>query len=414
VEHDQEEVLEVGKASRRGRRRAGWILVLGALLTLIVVRASTDRSHQQAVPSPAPSEAINATPDGPTANVWPTATGACGADTLLPIVSSAPPAEHTGIQVLLGGDRLRLVDLDSGRATTLPDEVVRPGEYAAVLAGDPVTAYATTGSCGETAPYAMLRISVDHRVSVIRPLGPTEWALTDGDRVWIASFATDIDNPYGTIAPVTGGQRVRLPLGFYASAMVGDTIVGMMQPDPGISPTWLALVDARTGRLKAKLEQYVAPLAAGSGQVFWTGGRDDDAARCTLRRRSIGGGQTHVSPLPRHACCGVVSPDGTKVAFLIQRATMDPRFNGQPLPPLDIAIMQLDTGRLSIVPGIELPAKSQPGLAFAGRDDWLVIALNAGSRTRLLTWRPGLRQPYETSALPGVVHDPPTLVVTSH
>ena len=146
-----------------------------------------------------------------------------------------------------------------------------------MLAGDPVTAYATTGSCSETAPYAMLRISVDHRVSVIRPLRPTEWALTDGNRVWIASFASDIDNPYGTIAPVVGGQRVRLPLGFYASAIVGDTIVGLMQPDPGISPTWLALVDARTGRLQAKLDQYVAPLAARAGQVLWTTGCHDDA-----------------------------------------------------------------------------------------------------------------------------------------
>ena len=414
MEHDQEEILEVGKASRRGRRRAGWILVLVVVLTLIVLRASTDRPQHQAVPNPAPSEAINAIPNGRTATPWPTAPGACGADTLLPIVSSAPPTEHTGIQVLVGGDRLRLVDFDSGRATTLPDAVVRPGEYAAVLAGDPVTAYATTGSCSETAPYAMLRISVDHRVSVIRPLRPTEWALTDGNRVWIASFASDIDNPYGTIAPVVGGQRVRLPLGFYASAIVGDTIVGLMQPDPGISPTWLALVDARTGRLQAKLDQYVAPLAAGAGQVLWTTGCHDDASPCTLHRRLIAGGHTLGSPLPGAACCGVVSPDGTRVAFLIQRVSTDSRFDGHPLPPMDIAILQLRTGRLDIVPGIELPTKSQPGLTFTGRDDWLVMALNAGSRTRLLAWRPGLRKPYETNALPGLVHDPPTLVVTSH
>jgi hypothetical protein len=414
VEHDQEEVLEVGKASRPGRRRAGWILVLVAVLTLVVLRASTDRPPHQAVPSTTPSEAINAIPYGRTATAWPTAPGACGADTLLPIVSSAPPAEHTGIQVLLGGDRLRLVDFDSGHATTLPDAVVRPGEYAAVLAGDPITAYATTGSCNETAPYAMLRISVDHRVSVIRPLAPTEWTLTDGHQVWIASFASDIDNPYGTIVRVAGGQRVRLPLGFYASAIVGDTIVGLLQPDPSISPTWLALVDARTGRLQVKLEQHVAPLAAGAGQVFWTSGCHDDASPCTLHGRLIDGGETRGSPLPGPACCGVVSPDGTRIAFLMERASSDSRFDGHPLPPMDIAIMQLDTGRLGIVPGIELPAKSQPGLAFVGRGDWLVIALDAGSRTRLLAWRPGLRQPYETNALPGLVHHPPTLVVTSH
>jgi hypothetical protein len=414
VEDDRVEVLEVGKASGRGRRRAGWVLVLVALLTLIVLRASTDRPQHQATPSPTPSDLVSTIPDGRTATAWPTAPGACGADTPLPIVSSTPPAEHTGIQVLLGGDRLRLVDFDSGHATTLPDAVVRPGEYAAVLAGDPIAAYATTASCNETAPYAMLRISVDHRVTVIRPLGPTEWALTDGNRVWIASFASDIDSPYGTIAPVVGGQRVRLPLGFYAFAIVGDTIVGLLQPDPSISPTWLALVDARTGRLQAKLEQHVAPLAAGAGEVVWTSGCDDDTSPCMLRRRAIAGGETLGSPLPRPACCGVVSPDGTRVAFLIERASRDSRFDDHPLPPMDIAIMQLDTGRLSIVPGIELPAKSQPGLAFAGRGDWLVIALDAGSRTRLLAWRPELRQPYETKALPGLVHDRPTLVVTTH
>ncbi|TDW22052.1 hypothetical protein EV650_0884 [Kribbella kalugense] len=384
------------------------------MLTLIVVRVSTDGPPHQAVPSPTPSEVINAIPDGRTARAWPTAPGACGAVTLLPIVSAAPPAEHTGIQVLLGGDRLRLVDFDSGRATTLPDAVVRPGEYAAVLAGDPITAYATTESCNETAPYAMVRISDDHRVSVIRPLGPTESPLTDGNRVWIASFASGIDNPYGTIVPIAGGPRVRLPHGFSPSAVVGETIVGQLQPDPAISPTWLALVDARTGRLQTKLEEQAAPLAAGAGQVFWTSGCDGDASPCTLRRRLIAGGKNLGAPLPRPACCGVVSPDGTKVAFLIERASTDSPFDGDPLPPMDIAIMQLGTGRLDIVPGIELPAKSQPGLAFAGRGDWLVIALDAGSRTRLLAWRPGLRQPYETNALPGLVHNPPTLVVTSH
>jgi hypothetical protein len=410
VEHDQEELLEVGSASRRGRRIAGWGLILLAVLTLIVLRASTGPAPTP--PNTTPSELISVIPDGRAANPWPTTPGACGADVLLPIVSSTPPAERTAIQVLLGGDRLRLVDFDSGRATTLPDEVVRPGEYAAVLAGDPITAYATTGSCDEAAPYAMLRVGVDHQVSVIRPLGPTESPLTDGNHLWIASFASDIDNPYGTIAPLAGGQRVRLPLGFYASAIVGDTVVGLMQPDPGISPTWLALVDARTGRLQAKLDQHVAPLATGAGQVFWTSGCHDDPSSCTLHHRAIAGGKTTASPLPRPACCGVVSPDGKTLAFLLDRPTPVSDIEGHPLPPLDIATLHLDTGRLEIVPGIELPAKSQPALAFT-KEGWLVIALDAGSRTRLLAWHPGLRQVYETAALPGVVHPPPTLVITS-
>ncbi|MFF0342802.1 hypothetical protein [Kribbella sp. NPDC004875] len=398
-----DEVLEVGKGARRGRRRIWWGLVLAVLLGLIVLRGAPDRARHQVLPSPKPTDLISTRPDGPTA--WATAVGACGADTPLPIVSSGPPLEHSGIQVLVGGDRLRLVDFDTGRVTTLPDVVVHPGEYAAVLARDPLTAYATTGSCSETAPYAMVRVSVDHRVRVIRPLSPNESALTDGRRVWITAAAGDINSPYATITPLTGGTRVRLPLGFAPSAIVGDTVVGQLQPDPGISPTWLALVDGRTGRLRAKLEEHGAPLAAGAGQVFWTSGCED-ATPCTLRRIAIAGGDIVAYPLPRQACCGVVSPDGTTLAFLLDRSSTGS------LPPLDIAILQLATGRMSVVPGIELPAKSQPGLTFAGHDNWLVIALNAGSATRLLAWRPGLHEAYETAPTPGAVHDPITAIAT--
>jgi hypothetical protein len=316
--------------------------------------------------------------------------------------------------VLLGGDRLQLVDFDSGRTTALPDAVVRPDEYAAVLAGDLVTAYATTRSCNETAPYGMLRISVDHRVSVIRSLGPTESVLTDRNRAWIVSYPTDADHPYGTVTPVSGGPRVRLPAGFYPSAVVSDTIVGQLQPDPSAPPTWLILVDARTGRARARLEQAAWPLAAGAGQIFWTSGcQPGENKPCTLRRRSIAGGATAGYPLPRATCCGVVSPDGTMVAFLLERATTDARFEGHPLPPSDIAVMHLDTGRLEVVPAVEIPAKSPPGLAFAAREGWLVVALDAGPRTRLLAWRPGLKQPYETTAIPGLVRDPPTLVIAA-
>ncbi|TCN41669.1 hypothetical protein EV644_10451 [Kribbella orskensis] len=403
----------MGSTSRRGRRTAGWILTLAAALTLIALHASTGPAQHAAVPSTTPSEPIGTIPDGRSARPWPTTPGACGADTLLPIVSSAPPAERTGIRVLLGGDRLRLVDFDSGHAMNLPDEVVRPGEYAAVLAGDPVTAYATTRSCNETAHYAMLRISVDHRLRFIRSLDPTESLLTDRNRVWIVSFAAD--RPYATITPVAGGRPVRLPAGFYPSAIVGDTIVGLLQANPSAPPSWLVLIDAHTGQVRARLERLVSPLAAGAGQVFWTSGcQADDATSCTLRLRAIAGGATTGYPLPHPACCGVVSPDGKRIAFVLERATTDSRFEGHPLPPADIAVMRLDTGRLDIVPSIELPAKSQPGLAFAEPGGWLAIALDAGSRTRLLAWRPGLRQPYETSALPGLVHDSPTLVITGH
>jgi len=238
--------------------------------------------------------------------------------------------------------------------------------------------------------------------------------LTDRNRAWIVSDPTDADHAYGTVTPVAGGPRVRLPAGFYPSAVVNDTIVGLLQPDPSAPSTWLMLVDARTGRALARLEQAASPLAAGAGRVLWTSGcQQGDTKPCMLRHRSTAGGPTTGYPLPRSTCCGAVSPDGTIVAFLLQRATTDSRFEGHPLPPSDIAVMHLDTGRLEVVPGVEIPAKSPPGLAFATPGGWLVIALDAGPQTRLLAWRPGLKQPYETTAIPGLVRNPPTLVIAT-
>ena len=74
---------------------------------------------------------------------------------------------------------------------------------------------------------------------------------------------------------------------------------------------------------------------------------------------------------------------------------------GYPLPPTDIAWLHLDTGRLDVVPGIELPGKVGLSLAFAPHSDWLVAALDAGRDTRLLAWRPGLAHPEETAPLTG-------------
>jgi hypothetical protein len=392
MEQDPEELLEVGGGSRR--RILWWGLALVVVLGLLVARLVTDDADHRA---DTPPEVVSVTPSGPAQQ---TAVGACGATVPLPVVDSDPVREATGIRVLAGGQRLREVDFDDGRVTTLPDQVVKPGEYAAVLPGEPLTAYATTRSCDETTPSAMLRISVDRRVRLVRSLGPAESLLTDGNRVWIVSFAADAQHPYATIMPITGGKRVQLPLGFYPSAVVGTTVVGALQNDPNGPPTWLALVDALTGRIATRVENQVTPLAVGGGQLVWTDFCQEGP--CVLQHRPIAGGEVDRKVLPNPVCCGVVSADGEQVALVVDRGTAR-----------DIAVLHLRTGELDVVPGVELPAQSHPGLAWTRNGEWLVMALDAGTRTRLLAWRADLTRPVETTALEGPVEDPPSLVITS-
>ena len=151
--------------------------------------------------------------------------------------------------------------------------------------------------------------------------------------------------------------------------------------------------------------------------VLWTGDCDPSSSKAyTVHRRPVAGGAPASYRLPRPAgyATGVISADGRLLAFTLERAASDPRYQQErPIPPVDIVILHLDTGALEVVPGVEIPAKTGPGLAFSADGRWLVKALDSGTRTRLLTWRHGLPRPYESRAIDGLVWGPPPILVRS-
>jgi hypothetical protein len=174
----------------------------------------------------------------------------------------------------------------------------------------------------------------------------------------------------------------------------------------------LLLVDAATGHVRGDLGKGEL-VAVGDGLVLWTVGCDPSSDKpCTLYRRSVAGGTTSSYRLPRPPgfAVGVLSPNGSQLAFALERASQDPRYQiGHPIPPSDIAILNLDTGHFEIVPGIETAAKVAPSLAFSADGRWLLIALDAGSKIRLLAWRSGLAHPYETTPIAGQGLGPPPI-----
>ena len=420
-EEEEEDRVELGRPPLpRWIRFGALVLAVLAALALLAVHVwpGSGTSRPVTVPPSTPSAPTSVvsperSPATPTTTPWPTAPGACGSEPQLAIVSSTPRTDRTGIRVLLGGDRLQVVNFDSGDAVALNVAGLQPGEYAAVLAGAPA-AYATTATC-EADRSKALRIGADRRVSVVGSLGTTEAVLVGGDRAWVVSYPAGVKYPYGAVRSLGGNHRVRLPAGFYPYAAEGNTLVGVLQPDQSAPPIRLLLVDATTGRTLAGLGPGGQLVATGGGQVAWTTGCD--ASRdgpCVLHSRRLSSGSTTSYRLPRPACCGgpgVITADGTLLAFLLERATTDARYQGHPTPPSDVAVLHLDTGRLEIVPGVEIPAKSSPGLAYSTDGRWLAIALDAGTHIRLLAWRSGLTHPHETNAIPGQVLGRPTIVM---
>lgn len=405
-----EELLAAGRPPPRWARPLGAALVVVVGGYLAVHAIATNAEHRPAaLPSAPQSHSPQIAPPifrqpggGPHVGApWPTAAGECG-QVQVPLVTGAHRAHGTGLSVLVGGPAVRRVEVDPGRSRLPVQPALRRGEYVAQLAGRT----AVTSSC---AGQAARTFSVGSRAAPVAQSGYLS-AYRDGARSHLVRVA---QNPPGA-SIVVDGRPVRLPNSFSPAGVTSGVVVGTVQIGGERSGLGV-LVDAHTGRVVASIG-YPQSLAAGDGQVVGAYGCDVSLNRpCELRGVGVHGGPSRSYPLPRSPgmAAPVVSPDGRAVAFTLQRAGPDPRYNqDEPLPPTDIAVLRLDTGRLELVPGIELPAKSGPGLAFSPDGRWLVIALDAGRRTRLLVWRSGLPHPLETTPIgASAPYAPPVEVV---
>lgn len=414
---DQEELLD---SRHQPAPRRLWLGLAGvavlAIGSFLAVRVLTHSPHRRvAVPVPLPSfvqplPSLSTAPEITQLRSWPTASGACGDDTQLPLVSSViRPRPPTGIHVLVGGQGVSSVDFDANSVATAFDTSGRTYVWQ-ILPGSP--SYALTSTCGTAPRQRLLRLD-----SRLHPVGQISLGnravLTDGSHTWLTTWP-DNAHAHGSLAPLGGGRAVRLPAGFSAAAITNGVAVGSFYPGSG--PGSVGLVDVATGQVRRRLGPGVL-VAVGHGLVVWSDCPPGAVGPCRMFGRPVDGTRTRTTiyPLPRSAGLaeGVVSPDGHEVAFTLQRAGQDPRYDqGHPMPPADVAVLHLDTGALDLVPDIELPAKSAPALAFSTNSRWLVIGLDAGTMTRLLAWHPGLRAPYETAPVLGRASMPVAMAIS--
>jgi hypothetical protein len=255
-----------------------------------------------------------------------------------------------------------------------------------------------------------------------RPLAgpPVPDLLAGADRVWAVEYpraAAGLTAPV-VLRPLNGGRALTLPSDAYPVADTGAGVVIAAEPlGAGRQPRVL-LLDPATGRPIRTLGLGM-PLAVDRRHLLSVL-RPCDLSQaipsCTIARTDLHTGQAlgryHLPKGRVPVSAGSVSPDGRLVAFELARIDSDPRFDvGHPLPPSDIVGLHLDTGRLDIVPGLELAPKTGAGLIFTNDSRWLFIAVNDGDHTQLLAWRPGLAAPQSVARLPGPIIWTPSLLI---
>jgi hypothetical protein len=238
--------------------------------------------------------------------------------------------------------------------------------------------------------------------------------------VWAVDYPDAAAAPTSPVVlrPVGGGRSLALPPNAYPVADTGaGLVVAASEPDPD-KPPRVMLLDPTTARPVRDLGAG-RPLAADGVRVLLLLGRCDiglATPSCTVARIDVRTGQ----PRGRYrlpdgrvpVSAGSFSRDGRLVAFQLARARSDRRLDpGHPVPPSDVAVLHLDTGRLEVVPGLELAPKTGAGLLFAGNGGWLFATVSDGDHTHLLGWRPGLGAPESVARLAGPVAGAPPLVI---
>jgi hypothetical protein len=401
--------------SRHARQAVLALLALGVAIGVSVYAwPNSSPTAPVAGPTPVTLHPGLSVPPSPSGQIrsWPTGREACGSTVDLPLIQRTAPAPgDTGISVLVATTGMARVDFDTGRVKRLAVPYNPHSTYVSRLVGRKPT-FAVLLSCDGL-------LVMTPQLSAVTPRGvlpvmlPREMDdfVFDGARAWGIHYSTSSTGS-GQLIPLGGdAQPLRLPPEFGVRQASDGLLVGNL-PSSLNSPGSLLLVDESTGAVRANLGDGEL-MAADSRDVIWsTGCNAEQPTPCRAHRRNLDTGLTTDYRLPRAPgySAGSLSPDGRMLAFVMERSHPDRRFNSDhPFPPGEVAVLNLISGHVTTVPGIELPAKTAPGLAFTS-NDWLVIALDAGRRTRLFGWRHGMRAAFEGPAVTGASSSPPGLV----
>lgn len=392
---------------------AGWALVhLGAQSG-----SQESRPPPGALSGPPPVAATARDFSGPArpgqaGRAWPSRDGACGAVANLPLTRKPRPSWLPHTRLLVGGSGLRTVDTATGRTRSLPG---LPGDAEVTdLIDGPQGRYAVATRGCRYDRLALYRLGARSVAPVPLRSGVALTVLGGPHGVWqVVQPATPLASGRTVVRSVLTDRTLRLPAG---ARLVADTAAGLVVAlGEGAPATPRVEVYGATGRRLRVLGAGVAVAATRSGRVLMMTGACQPGTRGSCRLRVVdaaGGAVTGRYPLPagRVVTSQVAFDAGGRVAaFALSRVRPDGRYRtDHPFPPSDVAELDLRSGALRVVPGLELAPKSVAGLAVDA--DWLYATVDDGDAVRVLAWQRPMGGPAVAAELPGAVSAAPPLL----
>jgi hypothetical protein len=297
----------------------------------------------------------------------------------LPRVQGTRGFGPPGLKLLVSGQYPQIIDAATGDSGPVPGVRLSAGERAAVQVV-PAGTVVTESAPGTSRSRTTLVPTTAGRRPVVLGDNVTVIPARRGADLYVARHG--IGSTRVTITAPTGAARTSWTAGGTLTPL-RDTAAGLVVrevDDRGVAE--LRLLDPRSGATRRRLTVGGVVVAVGPGSVAYI--PPDCRGDCPLAVTGLADGRSRNYPMPAgtgNAGTGAFAPDGRRLALGVPGQYRDGRLI---IVPGFAEVLDLRTGAVVRVPGLDSAAQRAPDLSWSGGT--LVLGVWSGSSGQVASW----------------------------